>query len=171
MDVHSPERRSFNMSRIGPKDTKPELIVRKWLWNHGYRYRLHYQGLPGKPDLVFPSRNKVIFVNGCFWHRHDCSYFKWPITNAEFWKDKIEGNVLRDNKNYGMLIASGWIYLIIWECVLRNLKNVDRHERMDHIGQYIEQFLEVGNDRCLEIDFSEMNLQVSLHHINAGDMT
>ena len=159
MDVHSPERRSFNMSKIGPKDTKPELIVRKWLWSHGYRYRLHRQGLPGKPDIVFPSRKKVIFVNGCFWHKHDCKYFKWPKSNAVFWKQKIESNVLRDQTNYSLLIASNWVYLILWECALRNLRRVDQYERLEQLGQDIERFLESGNKQCMEIDANGVHFQ------------
>ena len=152
MDVHSPKQRSFNMSRIRSRDTKPELMVRKWLWSHGYRYRLHCRDLPGKPDVVFLGRRKVIFVNGCFWHRHDCRYFKWPKSNAEFWKRKIEGNVLRDQANYQLLTASDWVYLIVWECAFRDLKRVDRDERLEHLGEYIGQFLAAGNSQCLEID-------------------
>lgn len=119
MDVHTTQQRSFNMSRIKGKDTKPEETLRKLLWKHGYRYRLHYKKLPGKPDIVFPSRKKVIFVNGCFWHKHKCKYFKWPQTNAEFWKEKITGNVNRDKKNYKTLTELGWCYLVIWECELK----------------------------------------------------
>jgi len=116
MDVHSPEQRSYNMSRIKGKNTKPELLVRKWLWAHGYRYRLHRKDLPGKPDIVFPGRKKVVFVHGCFWHKHNCRYFKWPETNSEFWKTKIESNVKRDKENYRKLNNEGWEYLVVWEC-------------------------------------------------------
>lgn len=119
MDVHTKQQRSYNMSRIKGKDTKPEEILRKLLWKHGYRYRLHYKKLPGKPDIVFPSRKMVIFVNGCFWHKHECKYFKWPKTNTDFWEKKITGNVTRDNKNYKALVSLGWSYLIIWECELK----------------------------------------------------
>ena len=115
MDVHSPEQRSYNMSRIKGKNTKPELLVRKWLWAHGYRYRLHRKDLPGKPDIVFPGRKKVVFVHGCFWHKHNCRYFKWPETNSEFWKTKIESNVKRDKENYRKLNNEGWEYLVVWE--------------------------------------------------------
>lgn len=118
MDVHSPEQRSYNMSRIKSKNTKPELLVRKWLWSQGYRYRLHQNNLPGKPDIVFIRHKKVVFVNGCFWHKHDCKYFKWPRTNIESWKKKINENVRRDQKNYQALIANGWNYYIVWECEL-----------------------------------------------------
>jgi DNA mismatch endonuclease (patch repair protein) len=116
MDVHTPEKRSYNMSRIEGKNTKPEIMVRKWLWSKGYRYKLYNKVLPGKPDIVFPGRKKVIFIHGCFWHRHDCRYFKWPETNIEFWKQKIGSTVDRDNKNYALLSDAGWCYLVIWEC-------------------------------------------------------
>jgi DNA mismatch endonuclease (patch repair protein) len=119
MDVHTPQQRSFNMSRIKRGNTKPEEKLRKLLWNNGFRYRLHYKKLPGKPDIVFPSRKKVIFVNGCFWHKHNCRYFKWPQTNTEFWEEKITANVTRDNKNYNALTELGWCYLIIWECEIK----------------------------------------------------
>jgi len=104
------------MSRIMGKNTLPEGIIRKILWRNGYRYRLHRKDLPGKPDIVFPGRMKAIFVNGCFWHMHGCRYFKWPKTNAEFWKTKIKGNAARDRKNYKSLSVAGWGYLVIWEC-------------------------------------------------------
>ena len=119
MDVHSPEKRSYNMSRIKGKDTKPELLLRQWLWQNGYRYRLHKKNLPGKPDIVLPKWQKAIFVHGCFWHRHKCKYFQWPDSNFDFWKKKIEENVKRDEANYTALDGMGWQYLIIWECELR----------------------------------------------------
>lgn len=119
MDVHSPERRSFNMSRIKGKNTRPEMLVRRWLWANSYRYRLHRNDLPGKPDIVFAGKKKAIFIHGCFWHRHECRYFKWPRTNAEFWIKKINESVTRDQKNYVDLIAGGWSYIIIWECELK----------------------------------------------------
>lgn len=116
MDTHSPAQRSYNMSRIRDKNTRPEEIIKQLLWSHGYRYRLHRKDLPGKPDIVFPGRKKLLFVHGCFWHRHDCRYFKWPKANADFWKQKIEDNVQRDKKNYDILSQSGWRCLVIWEC-------------------------------------------------------
>ena len=124
MDVHSSKQRSFNMSRIKGKNTKPEMIVRKWLWRNGYRYRLHRNDLPGKPDIVFAGRRKVIFVHGCFWHKHDCKYFKWPKSNAEFWRRKIEGNVHRGADNCAALTAAGWDYMVVWECELKE-KNLE----------------------------------------------
>lgn len=119
MDVHSKEQRSYNMSRIKGKDTKPEMKVRRWLWDNGYRYRIHWKDLAGKPDIVFPGKKKAVFVHGCFWHKHDCKFFKWPKSNTEFWYQKIEGNVQRDTDNYLKLTSEGWEYLVIWECELK----------------------------------------------------
>jgi len=157
MDVHSPKQRSYNMSKIRGKDTKPELLVRKWLWANGYRYRLHYKKLPGKPDIVFPSRKKVILVHGCFWHRHKCRYFKWPKSNEEFWRQKIEGNVHRDQKNFSSLIASDWICLVIWECALKDVKQSHFTEKLQYVGQLTEQFLNIENNQCMEIDADGMH--------------
>lgn len=119
MDVHSPETRSFNMSKIRGKDTKPEIIVRKWLWTHGFRYRLHRKDLPGNPDIVLPKYNTVIFVHGCFWHRHkNCRYATTPKTRKNFWMEKFEGNIQRDKKNQAKLRKLGWKVIVIWECEL-----------------------------------------------------
>lgn len=134
MDVHSPNQRSYNMSRIKDKNTKPEGIIRQLLWSRGFRYRLHDKGLSGKPDIVFLGRKKAIFIHGCFWHRHDCKYFKWPETNIEFWKKKIENNMIRDNENYASLSASGWSFIVIWECETK-AKN------LDNLWLRIERFL------------------------------
>lgn len=118
-DVHTPEVRSYNMSRIHGKDTKPEDIVRKYLFSKGFRYRKNAERLPGKPDIVLPRHKTVIFVNGCFWHRHEgCKYFVWPKNNAEFWKKKIEGNIQRDVKNYALLSVMGWKVIVVWGCEL-----------------------------------------------------
>ena len=119
-DVHSPEVRSYNMSRIRGKDTKPEEITRKFLFSQGFRYRKNVSTLPGKPDIVLPKYKACIFVNGCFWHKHEgCKYFVWPKSNAEFWKAKIEGNVNRDQSNQAELKRLGWRVFVIWECSLR----------------------------------------------------
>lgn len=119
MDVLTEKQRKLNMRRIGPKNTKPEMLVRRALHARGFRYRLHDKKLPGKPDLVFPRYRCVIFVNGCFWHNHNCSLFKWPKKNRQFWADKLEGNRLRDQRNIQVLMDSGWRLLIIWECSLK----------------------------------------------------
>lgn len=119
-DVHTPEQRSYNMSQIRGKNTKPEELVRKYLFSQGFRYRKNDPRLPGKPDIVLPKYKTVIFVNGCFWHGHEgCRYFVWPKNNAEFWKNKISGNIYRDQKNYNFLAELGWKVLIVWECELK----------------------------------------------------
>jgi DNA mismatch endonuclease (patch repair protein) len=119
-DVHSPETRSFNMSQIKGKNTKPEEQVRKYLFSRGYRYRKNVSNLPGKPDIVLPKYKTCIFVNGCFWHKHEgCKYFVWPKNNAEFWKKKITGNVERDLRQQNELRLIGWDVVVIWECELK----------------------------------------------------
>lgn len=119
-DCHDKETRSYNMSRIRSKNTKPEEIVRKYLFSQGFRYRKNDNRLPGKPDIVLPKYKTVIFVNGCFWHKHEgCKYFVWPKSNAEFWKSKIERNVLRDSDNYKTLEDQGWKIIVVWECELK----------------------------------------------------
>jgi len=118
-DVHSQETRSKNMAAVSGKNTKPELMIRKALHRLGFRYRLHDRKLPGKPDLVLPKYKAVIFVNGCFWHRHDCHLFKWPSTRKEFWREKIEGNKTRDIEAVKQLRSAGWRVLTVWECALK----------------------------------------------------
>lgn len=120
MDVHDKKTRSYNMSRIRGKNTKPEELVRKYLFSQGFRYRKNDKRLPGTPDIVLPKYKTVIFVNGCFWHGHEgCKYFVWPDNNSEFWRKKITDNIERDKKNYYKLKESGWNVLIIWECQLK----------------------------------------------------
>lgn len=119
-DVHSPATRSYNMSKIRGKDTKPELIVRKFLHSQGIRFRLHKKDLPGKPDIVLKKFNIVIFVHGCFWHGHKgCKYFTIPKTRTDWWKEKISLNKKRDRKNIHDLKQSGWKVIQIWECQIR----------------------------------------------------
>ena len=122
-DVHTARQRSFNMSRIRGKDTKPELIVRSVVHQMGFRFRLHRRDLPGTPDLVLPRHNKVIFVHGCYWHMHRCRYGRViPKTNTEFWQTKRTGNVERDRRNIRKLRRNGWSVLILWECWTRNVE-------------------------------------------------
>lgn len=123
-DKHSKEVRSYNMSRIRSRDTKPEEIVRKYLFAQGFRYRKNDVKLPGKPDVVLPKYRTVVFVNGCFWHHHDCRYFVWPQSNAEFWKEKIMHNVERDQRNIRNLETRGWKTITVWECDLKNHPDV-----------------------------------------------
>ena len=122
MDTLSPVQRSAQMAKVRSKSTKPELVVRKLIFGMGFRYRLHRRDLPGSPDLVFPSRRKVVFVHGCFWHRHQgCKLTRFPKSREEFWKKKFSDNVARDFKNRLELEALGWSALIVWECELRDL--------------------------------------------------
>lgn len=116
-DTLSTGERKERMSRVRNKDTKPEMCVRRLVHSLGYRYRLHYGGLPGRPDIVFPERRKVIFVHGCFWHRHEgCSRCRMPKSRLEFWGPKLEKNRLRDLKNLAKLHELGWDVLVVWEC-------------------------------------------------------
>ena len=120
MDVLTAEQRQFCMSRIRGKDTRPEMVVRKMLHALGYRYRLHVRGLPGCPDLVFSSRRKIIFVHGCFWHRHSCKYGKpVPATRTTFWKEKFKRTVELDKINMKLLKNDRWDVMVVWECQTR----------------------------------------------------
>ena len=131
MDVHDQKTRSYNMSRVKGKDIKPEEIVRKYLFSQGFRYRKNDKRLPGKPDIVLPKYKTVIFVNGCFWHKHEgCKYFVWPKSNSEFWKEKIESNIVRDKKQYEELKNAGWHVIIVWECELKKKQRMDTLERL-----------------------------------------
>lgn len=124
-DIKSPEARSHNMAAIKGRNTKPEEIVRKFLFSQGFRYRKNDPRLPGKPDIVLPKYRTVVFVNGCFWHLHQgCKYFVWPKQNAEFWRNKISGNAERDQWNYTALREAGWRVIIVWECELKKARNV-----------------------------------------------
>lgn len=118
-DNHSKEVRRMNMSHIRSKNTKPEEIVRKYLFSRGLRYRKNVRSLPGCPDIVLPKFKTVVFINGCFWHHHDCGRFVWPASNAEYWKIKINGNIERDLRNSRLLLEQGWRILTLWECQLK----------------------------------------------------
>ena len=133
----SAEERSRLMSRIGGKNTSPELKVRKALWGAGFRYRLHANRLPGKPDLVFSKRRAAIFVHGCFWHRHDgCPFFRLPKTRPQFWDEKLGQNQDRDTRAIAALGAAGWRVAVVWECSVR----LD----ISQVGQYLGTWLERG---------------------------
>jgi DNA mismatch endonuclease (patch repair protein) len=125
-DVHDKETRSYNMSQIKGKNTRPEILVRKFLFSKGFRYRLHVKSLPGKPDIVLPKYKTIIFINGCFWHGHEnCKYYVVPKTRTEWWLDKINGNKQKDGENFLQLSESGWKIVTIFECELKgnNLNN------------------------------------------------
>ena len=131
-DVHDPSTRNYNMSRIRSKDTKPEMLVRKFLHSNGFRYRLHDKKLPGKPDLVLRKHNTVIFVHGCFWHGHEnCKYFSIPKTRTEWWRNKINRNKQKDRENQADLIERGWKLIVIYECGLKK----------DRIRETLEQVI------------------------------
>lgn len=130
-DSLTPERRSWNMSRISAKNTKPEIAVRSLLHRRGFRFSLNRKDLPGKPDIVLPKYKTVVFVHGCFWHRHKgCSDATTPKTRTEFWQNKFDGNVARDKRNVKALKKSGWKVLIVWECDLKKPDHLaDRLQR------------------------------------------
>lgn len=131
-DIKTKESRSYNMSRIAGKDTKPEELVRKYLFSKGFRYRKNVRKLPGTPDLVLPKYQTAIFVNGCFWHGHEgCKYFVWPKSNAEFWRQKIETNISRDQRKEAQLRDMGWNVIVVWECELRSPKCQETLERLE----------------------------------------
>jgi DNA mismatch endonuclease, patch repair protein len=120
-DKLTEEKRSWNMSRIKGKDTKPELLVRSYLHKKGFRFTLHNSKLPGKPDICLPKYKTVIFVHGCFWHRHKgCKFATTPKSKIEFWKDKFEKNIIRDRKNTNLLKNLKWRVIVIWECEITN---------------------------------------------------
>lgn len=120
MDNHSKEIRSYNMSKIRRTDTKPEVIVRKFLFAAGFRYRKDVKTLPGCPDIVLPKYKTVIFVNGCFWHMHEgCKKFVWPASNQGYWEKKLNGNKKRDIRNIELLKQQGWKVIVVWECELK----------------------------------------------------
>lgn len=122
-DVHTPEVRSYNMSMIRGKNTKPEIIVRKFLHSKGFRFRLHKKDLPGKPDIVLTKYKTVIFIHGCFWHGHkNCKYFIIPKTRTKWWMNKINGNKETDKRNHVKLRKGGWKIITLWTCKLKPRK-------------------------------------------------
>ena len=140
MDKLTPEKRSWNMSHIKSKDTKPEIRVRSFLHKSGFRFRLHRTNLPGKPDIVLPKYKTVIFVHGCFWHRHSgCKKSTTPKTRIEFWEAKFRENVKRDNRNLRALESEGWNVIVIWECETKNpvflLEVIDKINKVNQGGQ------------------------------------
>lgn len=122
-DIFSSQKRSDIMSKIGGKNTKPEILVRKFLFSRGFRYRINVKTLPGKPDIVLPKYKTVIFINGCFWHGHNCKKGKLPSSNIDFWKEKISNNKSRDDKNSDLLAKLGWKVIIIWQCEISNINS------------------------------------------------
>lgn len=124
IDPLSPSERSARMALVRGKNTKPELLVRGLLYSLGYRYRLHWKTIPGRPDVAFPGRKKAIFVHGCFWHQHGCGHYKMPQTRTEFWGSKLTANRARDEEHIRQLHQLGWDCLTVWECELRDLDSL-----------------------------------------------
>lgn len=138
-DVHDKKTRSFNMSMIKNKNTKPEIRVRKYLHNNGFRFRINYKKLPGKPDIVLPKYKTTIFINGCFWHGHEkCRYFVVPKTRTEWWLTKINNTKKRDNDIINKLTEMGWKIFVIWECELKH----DPEQRLQKIIEDIKSINE-----------------------------
>lgn len=139
-DIVDSSTRSRMMAGIKGKDTKPEIEIRKRLFALGFRYRLHDSKLPGKPDLILPRYNAIIFFNGCFWHAHDCYLFKWPSSRKRFWKKKLTRNREKDLENNEALREIGWRILIIWECSFRGVGK-NRKKEIDAIMKKAEKWL------------------------------
>ena len=130
----TPQQRHYCMSKIRGKGTKPELLVRHWLWSHGYRYRLNVKSVPGKPDIVLRKYHSAIFVNGCFWHGHEgCSNYVVPQSNTKFWIAKIGRNRERDQKEYNALNEAGWQVIVIWECQLKKYAIAETMCNVEHL--------------------------------------
>lgn len=143
-DVKTPEQRSRNMAAIKGKDTKPEMIVRKYLFSRGLRFRVQVRKLPGKPDIVLPKYKTAIFVNGCFWHGHEgCRYFRLPKSNVEFWAEKIAHNVARDVRNEAELKSLGWHVFRVWECEIKTALQRDEFLKRlyDRILNSVQSYL------------------------------
>lgn len=130
-DVHSLQVRSYNMSKIKGKNTKPEILVRKLLFSYGLRFRLHDKKLPGKPDIVLKKHKTIILVHGCFWHGHQsCKYYVIPKTRTEWWINKINTNIINDDKNITLLKLEGWKVIVIWECELKKGSSINILEKI-----------------------------------------
>jgi len=143
-DVVSPEIRSKMMSGIKGTNTKPEIIIRKKLHALGFRFRLHSKKLPGKPDIVLPRYTAVIFINGCFWHMHDCHLFKWPATRTDFWQSKLTGNRKNDRLHLEELQRSGWRVLVIWECALKGKTRLSIEDVIAETAEWLRSDQKTG---------------------------
>ena len=126
------------MSGIRGKDTRPELIIRSGLHRKGFRFRLHYGQLPGKPDMVFPKYGAIVQINGCFWHGHGCHLFKWPSSRKKFWREKISANKVRDASNLTACRERGWRTLVVWECALKGRSRKDAQEVIAMIAGWLK---------------------------------
>ncbi|WP_367339801.1 very short patch repair endonuclease [Aminivibrio sp.] len=152
VDIVSASTRSKLMSGIRSKNTKIEVVLRKALFARGLRYRKNVQTLPGKPDIVVSKWKAVIFINGCFWHMHNCKLFKMPETRRDFWEEKIQGNRARDEKNKEKLLSLGWRIAIVWECALRGKNEQQKAEVADALLLWLssgDQYLEIDGNSSL----------------------
>ena len=150
-DVMTPEERSRCMAAVKGKDTKPEMIVRKYLFSRGLRYRVNNRNLPGSPDIVLRKYKTVVFVDGCFWHGHEgCKYFRLPKSNVDFWRHKIAMNIARDYANNVDLKLAGWKVIRIWECEIKT--KAKREEALQHLYASITQSFNIGRYQSNEID-------------------
>ena len=154
VDVVDRETRSRMMAGIQGKNTRPELAIRQGLHALGFRYRLHAKALPGKPDLMFPARRAVIFVNGCFWHGHDCHLFKWPSTRRQWWRAKINGTRRRDRAALDQLNADDWRVLTIWECAMKGKTRMPLEQVLERAASWLD-----GNRRVAEISGKSTRLR------------
>lgn len=148
-DVHDRATRSRNMAAIRSSDTKSEIWIRKRLHSAGFRFRLNVSGMPGKPDIVLKKYRAVIFVNGCFWHKHECALFKWPKSRVEWWRQKLTGNQKRDLIVQDKLRESGWRVLVIWECALKGPQKWPENELMQAVISWLNSggpLEEIGSD-------------------------
>lgn len=146
-DVHSAEVRSYNMSRVRGRDTRPEMVIRQGLHARGLRFRLQARDLPGRPDLVFPRWRTAVLVHGCFWHGHDCHLFRMPATRPDFWASKIAGNRMRDSRTLAALAGRGWRTLTVWECAIRGRGRRPEREVLDSCEAFLK-----GTAQALEIE-------------------
>lgn len=151
VDVVSPKVRSRMMAGIRGKNTRPELVIRSGLHRRGFRYRLHDPRMPGKPDIVLPKYKAVILIQGCFWHVHGCSLFKWPSSRIEFWRKKLQKNQERDRKNNQIYQENGWRVLIIWECAVKGRNKQATEELLDACQAWL-----IGRDGSSEIEGSNI---------------
>jgi len=137
-DIVDKATRSRMMAGIRGKDTKPEVLIRKALFSKGYRYKLHDKSLPGNPDLVLPKYSAIIFINGCFWHKHECHLFKWPSTRKKFWREKLYRNTELDLINCEKLITIGWRVITVWECALKGRESFDLNDLIGDIDTWLQ---------------------------------
>lgn len=153
-DIVTPGVRSRMMAGIRGSNTRPELLIRRGLHAMGWRYRLHVKDLPGRPDLVFPARRAVIMVHGCFWHGHDCHRFRWPKSREAFWRNKIAGNIVRDQNVRGQLRGLGWRVLEVWECTLKGRERLPPGDVLGSCEAFLRsdiEFASIGRDQTVSV--------------------